>query len=92
MEDARPQRAFGVPGDGRSLLVCCSAFHGKKDAFKNLTLKKIPAAVSQRCEWGRDDYSLAVAALPEPEESKSDPPAKGSGRAAPKAALAAARR
>ena len=29
-------------GDNRSLLVCCSAFRVKPDAFPNLTLKKIP--------------------------------------------------
>lgn len=72
-------------GEDRTLLVCCSAFHGKKDAFKNLTLKKIPAAVIQRCEWGRDDYSLAVAALPEAEEPKPEA-AKTPGRNLPKAA------
>ena len=27
-------------------------------------MKKIPNAVLHRCEWGRDDYSLQVAALP----------------------------
>jgi adenine-specific DNA-methyltransferase len=72
-------------GEDRTLLVCCSAFHGKKDAFKNLTLRKIPAAVIQRCEWGRDDYSLAVAALPEAEEPKAEA-AKTPGRSLPKAA------
>jgi len=30
----------------------------------NLTLKKIPKAVLHRCEWGKDDYSLAIANLP----------------------------
>ena len=59
-------------GSERTLLVCCAAFHGKKDAFKNLTLKKIPSAVVQRCEWGRDDYSLAVASLPEPDEKDAE--------------------
>jgi len=45
-------------GEHRSLLVCCSAFRAKRDAFSNLTLKKIPKAVMERCEWGHDDYSL----------------------------------
>ncbi len=73
-------------GNDRTLLVCCSAFHGKKDAFKNLTLKKIPAAVIQRCEWGRDDYSLAVAALPAQSVPHDAPPAstKPSGHGASK--------
>ncbi len=55
-------------GKKRSLLVCCAAFRGKADAFRNLTLKKIPLAVLQKCEWGHDDYSLNVANLPQAPE------------------------
>lgn len=51
-------------GAKRTLLVCCSAFRVKPDAFPNLTLKKIPKAVLRNCEWDRDDYSLEVSALP----------------------------
>jgi len=54
-------------GDERTLLICCSAFRAKPDAFANLTLKKIPKTVLHRCEWGRDDYSLAINKLPAPE-------------------------
>jgi adenine-specific DNA-methyltransferase len=52
-------------GSDRSLLVCCSAFRGRADAFLNLTVKKIPNAVLSRCEWGHDDYSLKVENLPQ---------------------------
>jgi len=67
-------------GENRSLLVCCGAFRGNQDHFPNLTLKKIPNAVLNRCEWGRDDYSLKIASLPpaptsEPETSHQ--PANG---------------
>jgi adenine-specific DNA-methyltransferase len=55
-------------GKKRSLLVCCAAFRGKADAFPNLTLKKIPLDVLQKCEWGHDDYSLNVANLPQAPE------------------------
>lgn len=51
-------------GPERTLLVCCKAFNAKADAFDNLTIKKIPHAVLNKCEWGRDDYSLNVANLP----------------------------
>jgi adenine-specific DNA-methyltransferase len=51
-------------GEGRSLLVCCSAFRTKSEAFPNLTMKKIPNAVLARCEWGHDDYSLQIKNLP----------------------------
>lgn len=60
-------------GKKRSLLVCCSAFRGKADAFPNLTLKKIPLAVLQKCEWGKDDYSLNVASLPKGPDLAPEP-------------------
>ena len=50
-------------GSDRSLLVMCTAFRGKSDAYPNLTVKRIPKTVLSRCEWGRDDYSLEVANL-----------------------------
>ena len=46
------------------MLVCCSAFRCKADRFANLTLKKIPKMVLNRCEWAHDDYSLNVENLP----------------------------
>ncbi len=55
-------------GPKRTLLVCCSAFRLSAEAiasrFPNLTVKKIPKAVLQKCEWGHDDYSLNVENLP----------------------------
>jgi adenine-specific DNA-methyltransferase len=50
-------------GPERSLLVCCTAFKGSADAYPNLTIKRIPKEVLGRCEFGRDDYSMAVANL-----------------------------
>ena len=52
-------------GPIRTLLVCCKAWSGNDSAFENLTVKKIPQTVLAKCEWGRDDYSLRVASLPE---------------------------
>ncbi len=51
-------------GGHRSLLVVCGAFRGRKEGYENLTVKKIPRAVLNRCEWGHDDYSLEVKNLP----------------------------
>jgi adenine-specific DNA-methyltransferase len=52
-------------GEKRSLLVCCSAFRVKDlTQFQNLTVKKIPKMVLNRCEWGHDDYSLEIENLP----------------------------
>ncbi len=62
-------------GPERTLLICCSAFRAKVDAFPNLTVKKIPAAVLSRCEWRRDDYSLNVSnVMGGAEEAESDEP------------------
>jgi adenine-specific DNA-methyltransferase len=51
-------------GSERTLLVLCTAFRGHKEGYPNLTVKKIPKAVLNRCEWGHDDYSLQVENLP----------------------------
>ena len=52
-------------GPNRTLLICCKAFNANAEAFDNLTLKKIPQTVLAKCEWGKDDYSLNVANLPQ---------------------------
>jgi len=60
------QKLSDEVGENRSLLVCCSAFRVKDiSQFANLTIKKIPKMVLNRCEWGRDDYSLEIKNLPE---------------------------
>ena len=51
-------------GPERTLLVLCTAFRAKADAYSNLTVKKIPRQVLSRCEWSHDDYSLQVENLP----------------------------
>lgn len=62
-------------GPDRSLLICARAFSGDIDAFENLTCRKIPTSILSKCEWGRDDYSLNVAALPERETADDTPDA-----------------
>ncbi len=52
-------------GPQRTLLVCCGAFRGDASRYPNLTVKKIPKMVLQKCEWGHDDYSLNVENLPQ---------------------------
>jgi adenine-specific DNA-methyltransferase len=83
------QKLSDEVGENRSLLVCCSAFKVRDlSQFPNLTIKKIPKMVLNRCEWGRDDYSLEIRKLPqaivEPEPASQSPtngrkkPANGS--------------
>ena len=68
-------------GPDRSLLVLCTAFRAKADAYPNLTVKKIPKQVLSRCEWGHDDYSLQVENLPKEMPSPPAPlPQAGDGR------------
>lgn len=70
----------------RTLLVCCKAFRATADAFDNLTIQKIPQTVLDRCEWGRDDYSLRIADLqPMPEQEVVPPRARGRRAASPSA-------
>ncbi|MDX2287916.1 MAG: DNA methyltransferase [Hyphomicrobiaceae bacterium] len=59
-------------GEDRTLLVCCKAFRARLSDFPNLTVKKIPQAVLDNCEWGRDDYSLNIAKPPEGEADATD--------------------
>jgi adenine-specific DNA-methyltransferase len=67
------------PNNPRSLLVCCGAYRGVTAAqaaerWPNLTIKKIPKMVKDRCEWGHDDYSLNVANLPMAQKKVAAPP------------------
>ena len=63
-------------GPERTLLVCCKAFNARVENFDNLTVTKIPHAILSRCEWGKDDYSLTIASLPERETDAAPEPAK----------------
>ena len=51
-------------GPEQTLLVLCPAFQGSGE-YPNLTVKKIPKHVLNRCEWDHDDYSLRVENLPQ---------------------------
>lgn len=47
--------------DGESLLICCKSFDkGLEGAFPNISIKKIPAAILGRCEFGKDNYNLNI--------------------------------
>ena len=57
-------------GTKRTLLICCRGFETEAK-FRNLTVKKIPKAVLDKCEWGHDDYSLNVRNLPIAQEEET---------------------
>ena len=51
--------------EGETLLVCCTAFQKEcRNAFPNITIKKIPQMLLGRCEFNKDDYSLNVVEIP----------------------------
>ncbi|MGM9762645.1 MAG: site-specific DNA-methyltransferase [Candidatus Cryptobacteroides sp.] len=57
--------------DGESLLICCTAFQKEcKNAFPNITIKKIPQTLLGRCEFNHDDYSLNVIEVPDVSEDE----------------------
>lgn len=62
---AQLQQLSDEVGPERTLLVVCTSFRGSKDGYPNLTVKKIPKTVLNRCEWGKDDYSLRIENLPQ---------------------------
>ncbi len=61
LSKAQLARLSDEVGPNRTLLIYCGAFNSNAEEFPNLTIKKIPKAILNRCEWGRDDYSLKIA-------------------------------
>lgn len=58
---------------GESLLICCKAFQQEcKNKFSNITIKKIPQMLLNRCEFGKDDYSFNIVNLPQEEENEEE--------------------
>lgn len=58
---------------GDNLLICCPAFDkGINDRYDNITVKKIPQSVLEKCEFGKDNYNLNVIELPELDEEDYD--------------------
>jgi adenine-specific DNA-methyltransferase len=48
-----------------SLLICCKSFQSLcGNLYDNITIKKIPAMLLGRCEFGKDDYSLNIITMP----------------------------
>lgn len=59
--------------EGESILICCKAFQNEcKSKYPNITLKKIPQMLLDRCEFGIDDYSLNIVNLPTEEVNNED--------------------
>lgn len=53
---------------GESLLIACKSYQDAcEQRHSNVTVKKIPHILMDRCEFGRDDYSFNIVNLPKDE-------------------------
>ena len=47
--------------DGEYLIIACRSFDaGLEKAYENITIKKIPQMLLDRCEFGKSDYALNI--------------------------------
>lgn len=54
-----------------SLLICTPAFDvGLNKRYDNITVKKIPQSVLDKCEYGVDNYNLNIVEVPECDEEE----------------------
>lgn len=61
--------------DGEYLIIACRSFDaGLEKAYGNITIKKIPQMLLERCEFGKTDYNLNIVHPPvyEDEEEECD--------------------
>lgn len=57
--------------EDETLLICCTSFQREcKQAFNNISIKKIPQMLLGRCEFDKDDYSLNIISAPEVESEE----------------------
>ena len=58
--------------EDETLLICCTSFQREcKQAFNNISIKKIPQMLLNRCEFGRDDYSLNIISAPDVDDEEA---------------------
>lgn len=63
----------GSMDEGEYLLIaCCSYERGLERAFPNISIKKIPQMLLDRCEFGRTDYNLNIVHPPVYEDEEDD--------------------
>lgn len=62
--------------EGETLLICCRSYdRACASAWPDITLRKIPNMLFERCEWGRDDYSLHIVPQPAADNGENTDPA-----------------
>ncbi len=59
--------------DGESLLICATHFEeGVGSAYSNITIKKIPQMLLDRCEFGKIEYNLNITEEPQEEDLEDE--------------------
>ena len=59
--------------EGESLLICATHFEeGVGSAYSNITVKKIPQMLLNRCEFGRAEYNLNIIEEAQPEDVEEE--------------------
>ncbi len=59
--------------EGEYLLIACRSHDSSADTrFRNITLKKIPQMLLQRCEFNKDNYNLNIVRPPVYEDEQND--------------------
>lgn len=62
---------YETMAEDETLLICCTSFQREcKQAFNNISIKKIPQMLLGRCEFDKDDYSLHIISAPEVENDE----------------------
>jgi adenine-specific DNA-methyltransferase len=60
-------------GEDESLLICCTKFQSEcNNRYGNITIKKIPKMLLDRCEFAKDDYSLNIVCPPSFDDEEYD--------------------
>ena len=63
----------GMMADGEYLIIACRSFESGLDkAYKNITIKKIPQMLLDRCEFGKEDYNLNIVHPPVYDDIEED--------------------
>ena len=58
-------------GELERLLICAPAFDvGLNQRYENITVRKIPDSVLEKCEYGKDNYNLNIVNPPELDEEE----------------------
>ncbi len=60
----------GTMAEGEYLIIACKSYDSSIErAYRNITVKKIPHMILDKCEFGRNDYNLNIINPPKEDEN-----------------------